>query len=634
MCGIVGAVRFSGARPGAAALAEAVASLANRGPDDAGTWLDDHAALGHRRLAVLDLSVAGHQPMVSSDGRYVIVFNGEIYNHLDVRHELGGAGGWRGTSDTETILEAFRTWGPDCLRRFNGMFAFAIWDRRERSLFLARDRIGEKPLYYRSLPAGVDFGSRPTALRRLVGGSLGELDPTAMQAYVDLGYIPSPLSAWSSVSKLPPAHYLVVDGRGSRLVRYWDFRHIAPEPGWERRPEADLVDELEGLLFSAVRHRLLSDVPVGAFLSGGTDSALILAAISRCGATATAFTIGFKERSHDESDAAREIAQRLGVVHVTEQLGVSSLLTLLPQCVTACDEPLADSSVFPTMAVAKLARPRVTVALTGDAGDELFGGYHYYRLIERLARLGRISRQARGSLARIADWLPAHRAKLFAEAIRRNSGVRQFHFVRSMRKDFPSVLLPGSATALTGSGALFEASAASFALDLEPAEIGMRLDTSFMLADGYLQKVDVATMAFSLEARCVLTDHRIVEWAMRLPVAFKLRGATSKYLLKELLRRYLPERLVSRPKRGFGMPVAAWLRGPLRDWAAAILHEDSLFIGTPIDRVALRRLFALHGSGRRDAHPLLWSSLMLLCFIAHHERGLSLPDFPGVREAA
>ncbi len=633
MCGIVGKVQFSGQRADPAQLAAAIDSLALRGPDDAGSWSDDHAQLGHRRLAVLDLTPAGHQPMHSSDGRLVIVFNGEIYNHVQLREELAPVGGWRWTSDTETVLEAFRAWGPGCVTRLNGMFAIAIWDRVARRLFLARDRLGEKPLYYAVGERRLRFASRPSALRHLAGGSLGPYDWDALHAYVDLGYVPSPFSIWQSVRKLAPAHYLLFDCEGLRVVRYWDFRHIAPETSWARRPEEDLIDELEALVFAAVKARLISDVPVGAFLSGGTDSSLILTAMSRLTARPRAFTIGFKEKSYDESEAANAVAMELGVDHVTEQLSVSSLLDLLPKCVEACDEPLADSSVFPTMAVARLARPHVTVALTGDAGDELFGGYHYYQLLERLAWLHSIPRRVGASISDLAGKFPSHRAKLLAEAMRRGSQVRQFHFIRSMRKDFPSILDAGS-TSVTPSGTLFEAAAASFALDLSPAETGMRLDATFMLPDGYLQKVDVATMAFSLESRCVLTDHHLVEWAMRLPVEFKLRGPTTKYLLKALLSRYLPQSHVSRPKRGFGMPVAAWLRGPLKGWAEQMLHEDSLFDGTPVDRTALRRLFELHCSGRRDAHPLLWSSLMLLCFIAHHERGLELPAVPARREAA
>jgi len=635
MCGIVGAVRFAGGLPDRGRLDAAVDSLFKRGPDSGGTWVDQTVALGHRRLAVVDLTESGQQPMLSADGRFVIVFNGEIYNHLELRELLGDGLNWRGTSDTETLLEAYRQWGPDCLTRLDGMFALAIWDRQERVLFLARDRVGEKPLYYAQSPHGVSFASRPTALKIVEGHNLGGLDPDALAAYVDLGYVPSPLSIWRGAKKLPPAHYAEIRDSGVRVVRYWDFRHIRPDPSMRGRAEADILDELDGHIRRAVRARLLSDVPLGAFLSGGIDSSLILATMCQVSTSQpVAFTIGFNEASYDESATAANIAERLGAKHLTERLSVSSLLDLLPACVDAFDEPLADTSAFPTMAVARLARPHVTVALTGDAGDELFGGYHYYALAEQMARFSRLPHKVRGRVASVLDYFPSHKAKLFAEALRRDTDVKRFHFVRSMRKDFPSILNDSTVAVASPSSWLFEASAASFAMDLCPSDVGMRLDAAFMLADGFLQKVDVATMAFSLESRCVLTDHHLVEWAMRLPVYYKIRNGTTKYLLKELLSRHLPRELVFQPKKGFGMPVAAWLRTTLRGWAEQIINEDSLFEDTPIDRARLRKLFALHVAGTRDAHPLLWSTLMLLCFIARHEKGLVLPPVVRTQRAA
>ena len=635
MCGIVGAVHFSGAPLSQDSLAAAVSSLANRGPDGSGTWCEGPAQLGHRRLSIIDISDAGRQPMESEDGRFVIVFNGEIYNHLSLRLLLQPAAGWRGTSDTETLLAAFQRWGIDCVTRLDGMFAFAVWDRVERRLYLARDRIGEKPLYYAEHSGRLSFASRPGALRALNGGTLGEFDPDALAAYVDLGYVPTPHSIWRAVKKLQPAHYLTFDSSGLRLTRYWDFRHIRPKAQLALRPESELLDELDELITNAVRGRMLSDVPLGAFLSGGTDSSLILATMRKVASSRpVAFTIGFREPSYDESATAAAIARHLDVEHVTERLSVTSLLELLPECVAAFDEPIADSSSFPTMAVSRLARPRVTVALTGDAGDELFGGYHYYALAEKMAQLMRLPRQFRARAASVLNLIPSHRTKLLAEAMRRETSVKRFHFIRSMRKDFPSILTDEMQAKAAPSSWLFEASAASFALDLSPSEVGMRLDTAFVLADGFLQKVDVASMAYSLESRCVLTDHKIVEWAMRLPASCKLRDGATKPLLKALLARYLPASLVFQPKKGFGMPVAAWLRGPLRHWAEQLLNEDALFDATPVNRERVRSLFALHLAGKRDVHPLLWSTLMLLGFIAKHERGLELPPVARLDQAA
>jgi asparagine synthase (glutamine-hydrolysing) len=328
MCGIAGLFDGRGISVDPQRMTTALDLMSRRGPDGSGTWHDTHAHFGHRRLAIVDLSPTGHQPMLSPDGRYVITYNGEIYNHRELRDELEPAGGWRGTSDTETLLAAFERWGIDCLSRLNGMFAFAIWDRVERRLFLARDRLGVKPLYYAQRDSFLAFASRPGALRVLDERLHSPMDPTALRLYLELGYVPAPFAIHAGVSKLPAAHYLVADDTGARVARYWDFRHIVPEPAWASRSENDLLDELDGLVRRAVRLRLMSDVPLGAFLSGGVDSALITA--SMCGESATpprAFTIGFAESDYDESEVSARIARHLRVEQTIETLSVSSLLS-------------------------------------------------------------------------------------------------------------------------------------------------------------------------------------------------------------------------------------------------------------------------------------------------------------------
>jgi asparagine synthase (glutamine-hydrolysing) len=582
--------------------------------------------LGHRRLAVVDLSPAGHQPMESHDGRYVIVFNGEIYNHGELRPLLTPPNGWRGTSDTETLLEAYRAWGVDCLQRLNGMFAFAIWDRLEKRMFLARDRMGVKPLYYGYRDRLFAFGSRPGPVAPLLGTAGGEPDPEALRLYLELGYIPAPLSYYRHVRKLRPGHYMLVDGRGLRIARYWDYRHIPPDTSLLGRTEEDLVDELDTLIRESVRLRLMSDVPLGAFLSGGVDSAMMVAGMKMCGVPAPkTFTIAFREDAYNEGPQAAATARVIGVDHVAETLSVRDLLDLLPLYVEENDEPFADSSAFPTMAVARLARRHVTVALTGDGGDELFGGYHYYPLVERLSRIHRWPRSMQRLVQSTVSRLPVHRAKLLAGALKLNGGVEAFNYLRSFSKDFRPLVTDSVLEHTESSRDWFEQAAASFALDLTSAEVGMRLDLGFMLPDGYLQKVDVATMAFSLEARCPLTDYRLVEWSMRLPVSYKLRGRQTKYLLRKTLCRYLPAELVFQRKRGFGVPVAEWLRGPLRAWANDLLHDPALLSRLPLQRDRLTHLLDLHMSGARNAHPLLWAVLMLLCFVAYHDRGSDLP---------
>jgi asparagine synthase (glutamine-hydrolysing) len=627
LCGIVGILASAaGVLPTRETFSKCVERLRRRGPDDAGIWSDNHVRLGHRRLSIVDLSAAGHQPMVSADGRYVIVYNGEIYNHAELRSLLNPLGGWKGTSDTETLLEAYRAWGVQCLQRLNGMFAFAIWDGLERRMFLARDRMGVKPLYYSWSSGTFVFSSRPGAMTALVGNGGGEIDPESLRAYLELGYIPAPLSFYKRVRKLPAGHYLLVDSRGPNITRYWDYRHIAPDSSLIRRTENELIDELDALIRSAVKLRLMGDVPVGAFLSGGVDSAYVVAAMKAVGQIdPKAFTIAFEEGAYNEGPAAAQIARHIGVEHVVETLSVQDLLGMLPLYIEEFDEPFADSSAFPTMAVSGLARRHVTVALTGDAGDELFGGYHYYSLVQLLSRIQGWPSGARQLLRSTLGLLPSHRAKLLTGALGPQTCVGAFHFLRSFSKDFAPLVSAEVLQHTASSSQRFERFAAGFAPGLTSSEIGMRLDLGFMLSDGYLQKLDVSTMALSLEARCPLVDYRLVEWSLKLPVNFKLRGGTGKYLLKKALCRYLPEELVFRPKKGFGAPVAQWLRGPLRSWARDLLHEESVLSRLPLDKAQVRALYNLHTSESRDAHPLLWSVLMLLCYIAKHDCGMDLP---------
>ena len=634
MCGIVGVFDSGAHLPPPERFAACLDRLQRRGPDDAGTWSNSVLRLGHRRLAIIDLSPTGHQPMVSADGRFVIVFNGEIYNHGELRPQLSPPGGWAGSSDTETLLEAYRQWGPGCLERLNGMFAFAIWDNTERRLFVARDRMGVKPLYYSWSDGRFVFASRPSAMTGLLAGGGAEIDPQSLRIYLELGYIPAPLSLYRKVRKLAPGHWMSVDARGPRTTRYWDYRHISPDASLLKRSENELIDELDELIRRATRMRLISDVPLGAFLSGGVDSAYIVAAMKAVGVAAPkAFSIAFKEEDYNEGPAAIAIARHIGVDHVVETLSVGDLLGLLPLYVDEFDEPFADSSAFPTLAVARLARRHVTVALTGDAGDELFGGYHYYPLIESLARTRDWPHGVKRMLQATLSRMPMHKAKLLAGALGPSTRVGIFNYLRSFAKDFSPLVEPDVLDRTGSSNDVFERTALGFAPGLTSAEVGMRLDLGLTLVDGYLQKVDVATMALSLEARCPFVDYRMVEWSMRLPVEFKLRGRHTKYLLKKGLCRYLPPSFVYRPKRGFGVPVAQWLRGPLRSWAENLLYDDSLVSRLPLEKARLRELFRLHTSGARDAHPLLWAALMLLCYVVRHERGTDLPPVASQRAA-
>jgi asparagine synthase (glutamine-hydrolysing) len=620
MCGILGAFDPSGINVDPSRFSAALERLRRRGPDDVGVWKDSHVNLGHRRLAIVDLTSAGHQPMQSRDRRYVIVFNGEIYNHQDLRALLAPLGGWSGTSDTETLLEAYRTWGVACLQRLNGMFAFAIWDSQDKTLFLARDRLGVKPLYYGGRGSSFGFASRPGALTQLLSYSALDIEPDALRAFLELGYVPGSLAFHRRMQKLLPGHYLLVSPRGRQLVRYWDFRSIAEDPRLLNRPEEELVEELDELVRRAVKIRLMSDVPLGAFLSGGVDSGLVVAAMRAAGVDhPRTFTIAFDDKEFDEGPMAAATAQHLQVRHTEELLDVNSLLELLPTYVEEFDEPFSDSSAFPTMAVARLARRHVSVVLSGDGADELFGGYHYYPLIERLAKIARWRPQLKRSLAGVLAALPNHRAKLLAGALRSEDTVSLFNYLRSIGKDYPTLLSRDLANAPSVSESWFQQYAAGFAVDLSPAVTGMRLDLGITLPELFLQKVDIATMAYSLEARCPMTDYKLVEWATRLPLQLKLRNGGTKYLLRKALGRYVPEQIVHRKKMGFGVPIARWLRGPLQGWANDLVNDTSLLAKLPLDPIAVRSLLAQQTSGQRESHPLLWSVLMLLSFVRNLE---------------
>ena len=617
MCGIAGIFDFH-RKVKPEAIARATATLRMRGPDDRGVWTEDDVGLGHQRLAVLDLSNAGHQPMHSAHGRYVIVFNGEIYNFLEVREVLERTAKrkWRSNSDTEVLLAAFEQWGPACVARFRGMFALAIWDRVERVMFAARDRLGVKPLYYHYSSDCFAFGSRPRALLSLNSGWSNPLDEQALRFFVESGYIPAPYSAFEQIRKLPPAHWMLADESGLRIQRYWESRNIPPEPSWRNRKEDDLLDELDEILNRSVASRMISDAPLGAFLSGGIDSSLVVAMMAkRSPDRVKTFTIGFEDKAYDESPHAAAVARHLSTEHFCEHLNVQDLLNLWPTYRREFDEPFFDSSAFPTMAVSRLARQQVTVSLSGDGGDELFGGYHSYRLAHAISPFYRLPAPVRGVVAAGVGVSSRHEMKLLSGALSQRDSTEAFSFARSIAKDYGAVLPSEILRRTIGLNELFAEEARHFPAELEAPEVAMRLDTSYTLPDDYLQKVDVSSMAFSLESREPLLDHNLVEWAMKLPLKWKLRGNQNKYLLRKLAYRYVPQKLLDRPKKGFEVPIADWLRGPLREWAQRKLTDSQNFVATPLDQESLLDLMQIHLSGARQVHPLLWAALVYLDFV-------------------
>lgn len=614
-------------------------AIRHRGPDDEGQWLDPAAgvALGHRRLSIIDLSPEGHQPMVSPSGRYVLVYNGEIYNFEDLRRELlaTGQAGFRGRSDTEVMLAAIDRWGlVQALGRMAGMFAFALWDRETRTLALVRDRMGEKPLYYGRHGGTVLFGSELKALRRHPRFD-GAIDRGALAAFLRYAFIPAPHTIYHDLWKVPAGSVVTIRADGTTTAEpYWSALATAQAGAADpfTGSDAETVDWLEGILRRTIRQEMMSDVPLGAFLSGGLDSSLVVALMqAESAARVRTFTIGFPEAAYDEAPHARAVAQHLGTDHTELYVSSADALDVIPRLPMLYDEPFADPSQIPTFLVAELAARHVTVSLSGDGGDELFAGYDRYPRAETLWRwVRRMPRRARvsvaGSLALIPEpgWdamlAPIGRLRgagpggdtvhKVAGLMRAETAVALYGEIFSQWRTPARVLLGGAEPALAAP----EADALERIGGLVPQL--MLLDQLRYLPDDILVKVDRASMAVSLEARAPFLDHRVVEAAWQLPHRFKVREGRSKWILRRLLDRFVPRALVERPKMGFGVPIESWLRGPLRAWAEALLAPARLRREGFFDAAEVDRVWQAHLAGRRDRRFLLWDVLM---FQAWHE---------------
>jgi asparagine synthase (glutamine-hydrolysing) len=634
MCGITG--YWSASRQASESMAAAMAlRIRHRGPDDAGTWVDAEAglALAHRRLSILDLSPAGHQPMVSPCGRYVLCFNGEIYNHRELRKQLDAQGGgfdWRGHSDTETLLAAVRHWGPErALSRLNGMFAFALWDMTGRTLFLARDRMGEKPLFYGRCGDSFLFGSELKAFTAHPDWN-GEIDRDALALYMRHNYVPGPWSIYRGIHKLPAAHFVVIGEAGTRVgepVCYWNLAQVADQGTAQADGQAEqLADELDALLRDAVGLRMEADVPLGAFLSGGYDSTTVVAMMqAQSTRPVKTFSIGFHEHGYDEARHARTVAAHLGTEHTELYVTPDQAMAVIPRMPTIYDEPFADSSQVPTYLVSAMTRKHVTVALSGDGGDELFCGYNRYVLGHRIwsklrwlpplvrRGLAGVCRAAPGhALDRLQRGLPsrlrvsnlADRLPKLAQVLEHRDGMA---FYRQLVSHFdePDRMVLGA----------HEPDTLLSRHDRLPLLPGLReqmmyLDMVTYLCDDILTKVDRASMAVSLEARVPMLDHRLVEFSWKVPTALKVRHGDSKWLLRQVLYRYVPRAMMERPKMGFGVPIEHWLRGPLREWGEDLLNERRLREEGLLDPAPIRRMWEEHVSGKRRWHYHLWDVLM------------------------
>lgn len=618
MCGIIGHV---GSPPGARALEPRVRSsrdaMTHRGPDDAGLWIDDHAVLGARRLAVLDLSPSGHMPMASADGHYVLVFNGAIYNYVELRAELAREVAFRSTGDTEVILQGFRVWGWDrLLDRLDGMFAFALWDVRERTLYAARDRMGEKPFFYARHDDGLSFASTLTALVQLRGGP-SIVDVRALDAFLTYQAVPAPLAMFEGTAQLPPAHELRFspDTGELRISRYWDLL-FAPK---RRVRERDALNEIDEIVRRSVAQRLRSDVPTGTLLSGGVDSSLVTAIASQeSGRTLDAVTMGFHESALDERPFARMVAARHGVT-LHEEVLTPRVAIDLPAIVWQYGQPLADVSIVPNYYMARAARRFMTVALVGDGADEAFGGYAR-PMVERAAHVYRAMlpapmRRALGAM--LADPVGAR-----SEGLRRKlallatagagSAADAFVYDRAFRRLRGDAYDPRLRAALDGwhPDSLYR-DAWSRAVATDDVDRALYGDATTYLPDQLLAKGDVSAMAHGLETRSPFLGRELVEYAATLPTSLRLKGWTTKYLLKRVAERYVPREALHRPKRGFVMPASDWLRGDLAPYARATLGSARCLDRGWLQPDHVRRLLAEHASGSRDWSQQLWTLMIL-----------------------
>ncbi len=642
MCGIAGMVdrRAASSPETLETIGRAMSdTLRHRGPDAGGVWTDAAAgvALGHRRLSIIDLSPGGAQPMASAGGRYVISYNGEVFNFLELRKELEAQGvRFRGGSDTEVIIEGAARWGlAATVKRLIGMFAFALWDRETRTISLVRDRLGIKPLYYLATDALFAFGSELKAFRACPDWA-PTLDRDALAAYLRLGYVPQPHSIYREVRKLPPGSILTLaPGKAPQIEAYWDARRVALEGlgKWNDAPdEREAVERLDTLLRDAVKRRMIADVPLGAFLSGGIDSSSVVALMqAESNRPVRTFSIGFHEQGYDEAAHAKTVAQHLGTDHTELYVEPGHAFDVIPNLPDWYDEPFADSSQIPTFLVSEMTRRHVTVALSGDGGDELFSGYNRYFWAEALwRRLGRVPGPLRNAGAAALRALSPEQwnrvFRLVPERMRPPQPGDKLHKLAGMLgRDGPDAVYRRLISYLEPASLLLDGKEPhtvlwdeSVAREIPSFTARMQfMDTVTYLPDDILTKVDRATMAVSLEGRVPLLDHRVVEHAWTLPLSLKIRDGKGKWILRQVLKKYVPETLFDRPKMGFGVPIDSWLRGPLRDWAEDLLSPRKLAADGLLRPEPIAEMWREHLSGRSNWHGPLW---VILMFQAWHRR--------------
>ncbi|MBH30616.1 MAG: asparagine synthase (glutamine-hydrolyzing) [Candidatus Marinimicrobia bacterium] len=618
-------------------------TLVHRGPDDSGTWVDPEVgiAFGHRRLAIIDTSFAGHQPMVSSDGRFVITYNGEVYNFQEIRQELEKNGHrFKGHSDTEVILATFVEWGVEAsLKKFNGMFSFAVWDRRDRLLWLSRDRIGEKPLYYGVQNGTFFFGSELKAIL-MHPHFEPNIDQSALASFLRLSYVPAPFSIYKGIKKLLPGHFINLKSPTERAEShaYWSLNKVMRDGSNNSftGSERDAADELEVRMKETVKSRMVSDVPLGAFLSGGIDSSTIVALMqSQSNRPVNTFTIGFNEQDFNEAVHAKKVAQYLGTNHTELYVNSPETMNVIPQLPSMYDEPFADSSQIPTHLIAALARQHVSVALTGDGGDELYAGYNRYLIAERLWKVAR--RIPNIVKYKTADYLSGVSPESVERFYRRIEGV----LPNKMKVALPKEKFYKLASALRATStprAVYKRVVSIIQSPEKFLKSGRELTTIFdsevpwqdidnivltMIyldlmtyhPDDILQKVDRAAMSVSLETRVPFLDHQLMEFIMSLPLQMKIRNGSSKWILRRVLYRYIPEELIERPKMGFTAPVGEWIKGPIKEWAEELIHNKRIEKEPYFNSQVVFEMWKQHLSGKFNHTHQLWNILMFQAWL-------------------
>ncbi len=645
MCGLAGVLNHKESDLSRVVL-DMIGAIRYRGPDDRGVWCEPSVGfgMGHARLSILDLSPAGHQPMASTSGRYILAFNGEIYNHLELRLQLPHSP-WRGHSDTETLLAAIETWGVEkTLQASIGMFAVALWDRVERRLILARDRVGEKPLYYGWDRGTFLFGSELKSLEAHSKRSF-EIDRGALASFMRYAYVPSPHSIYVGIRKLLPGTHISISpvdsaGHWPQARSYWSAAVVAAQDSRSDWTDGMAVEELNRLLSMAVKGQMVADVPLGAFLSGGIDSSTIVALMqAQSTSPVKTFSIGFAEGDYNEAKHAREVATHLGTDHTELYVTPDDALAIIPQLPTIYDEPFGDSSGIPTHLVAKLARRQVAVSLSGDGGDELFGGYNRYFWARSIwDRIGTMPVGMRRLIGRVLtlyspEWwnrvglvmrtvLPNRfRMSALGDKIHKLAEVIDVVGPDDLYRRLVSQHRNPAALVIGAEECPIWADEQALRLERQDfSESMMFHDLVGYLMDDILTKVDRAAMAVSLETRIPFLDHRLVEFAWRLPLHLKIRNGQGKWLVRQVLDRYVPRELIERPKMGFGIPLDSWLRGPLREWAEELLSEHRLHQEGYVSPALVRQKWEEHLSGRRNWQYWLWNVLMFQAWLRNHDR--------------